>query len=197
MHPDPLPSGEGTASPPGPFLLSPTQSSARGWTNSAGTLIVQPEMLEVPRLTADLGDIGLLSRETSDPWLEQREDLRGKIREYQRLQRDWGAPGDVPPTGAAVNEALSFLYRIPRNRVLPHVAPAGDGEIVFDWNRDSMSVDVGFFGDGHIYYCVKPSRNTPASSYEEPFERNLPARLLGAIPKMSRMLSGNLSPPKL
>lgn len=173
-------------SPPpasGPFLPQPTiRPRAYGGPSSEEPLVILRYGRPIQPATSRLGATDLLKQAASDAWLQQREDLRDSITEYGMLQRDWAAPGDVPPTPAAVDEALSFLYSIPRNRVLPHVAPAGDGEIVFDWRHEELSLDVGFFGDGQIYYCVKASRNTPAESHEEPFEGKMPEPLLALIP---------------
>ena len=109
---------------------------------------------------------------------------QGEVAALGEAGRHCGQAVRVPPSRRAVDDALAFLLNLPPDSDPPHVAASGDGEVVFDWRGHDFWLDVGFFGDGKICYCVKKSMSSPADSYEDDFvQRRIPRRLLEEIPR--------------
>lgn len=119
------------------------------------------------------------------PTLQERFDLACRIIAFGEPMPFSEGTDVVRPTKDAINDALAFLAKIPSDRCSPHVADTGDGEIVFDWRGPDFWLDVGLFGDGRIYHCVKRSMTNLAESYEGDFAAHqVPQHLIEAIPRI-------------
>ena len=81
-----------------------------------------------------------------------------------------------------VVEALHFVDLIPANCPLPHIALAGDGEVNLSWKRNEFLLDVGFYGEGKIYYLIEDSHGLKESKSANFDGRLLPRAVLDAIP---------------
>lgn len=86
--------------------------------------------------------------------------LRSKILSYFTLPegpvgKDFAGNDILNPSRDTVRESLRFLDLLPRWTPLPTVGRADDGEINFFWRRTGVFIDVGFYGDGHLYYLAR------------------------------------------
>lgn len=91
---------------------------------------------------------------------DRKSALRGKILSYFTLPegpvgRDFAGNDILNPSPDTVREALRFLDLLPRWSPLPTVGRADDGEINFFWRRTGVFIDVGFYGDGNLYYLAR------------------------------------------
>lgn len=86
--------------------------------------------------------------------------IRSKILSYFTLPEgpvgtDFAGNDILNPSHRTVREALQFVDLLPRWTPLPTVGRADDGEINFFWRRTGVFIDVGFYGDGNLYYLAR------------------------------------------
>ena len=115
----------------------------------------------------------------------QRQTIQETILSFMSLKPGWGEPHYVPPKRRAIDDALRFLDRIPADCLLPHVSPAGDGEVNFCWRKSGLFIDVGFYGDGKICYYARVDSMGLDTHDEKDFSHDdIPKTLLSAMPTL-------------
>ena len=94
---------------------------------------------------------------------------------------NWDGDKGIAPNKQAVLDARRFLRRLPSACSLPdRVFAPGDGEVLFQWQRQDMFAEIGFFGDGIASWCVKPQKGSPSYG-DEPITSSVPTGLMTAI----------------
>lgn len=82
--------------------------------------------------------------------------LLGRVRHLASLTDGWCGEGSVGPTNQAICDAENFIRTTDWERLsAPYITAAADGEINFWWDRDGVTLDLGFFGDGSYAYFAK------------------------------------------
>lgn len=116
----------------------------------------------------------------SDPVFEQLLDgisiggnpetvIATKIKSYADMPMNWDSNGGEPISTVTITEALEFVsilndLNLVREGQLPHISPAGDGEIAFEWNSDDDHLEVSFYGDGELYWYFRRGENRKTGS---------------------------------
>lgn len=90
--------------------------------------------------------------------LDQYLELKGTIKSFKSLKRNWDGDGAEEIPESAIETSLKFLelvYQLPRGEGAMYVAPSPDGEIVFYWNCNDFYAEVNFDGTEKIIFCWK------------------------------------------
>ena len=95
----------------------------------------------------------------SAPGEDPKSVLRLRIQSFLCLPNlagyDFAGNPVLNPSEETVKEALRFLDLLPPRIPMPIVGRADDGEINFFWRRTGVFIDVGFYGDGNLYYLAR------------------------------------------
>lgn len=110
--------------------------------------------------------------------------LRSRIEKFCALPANWDGDGGVAPSAAAGAAANSFLSCLAQSNLPDECHAVGDGEIVFQWRRNSSFIETAFDGNTISWY---------ARIEEEPVygnddfggETQIDPRLLEAIRQLS------------
>jgi hypothetical protein len=82
--------------------------------------------------------------------------LKQLIDIYGARRPDWDGMGGTAPSRAAISDAKRLLRQLPRRVAAPdQVYAPGDGEVMFQWVRPHLFVEVGFYGDGTISWFAR------------------------------------------
>ena len=105
------------------------------------------------RIVFDIADIwrGGAERVTLDV-AARLSDLWAEMESYRHLQPGWDGIGSVPPTGAAIDDALRFLAALPPDATPPEPSVSADGAVGWFWDTPDAMVNVMFPGQGHYVY---------------------------------------------
>lgn len=80
--------------------------------------------------------------------------LVGRLRNYKQLSHNWnGYDGDPPPDGA-VEQCVDFLRSL-GDILLPTPMVSGSGEVGLFWEREGVTIELGFKGKDKYGYLVE------------------------------------------
>ena len=122
------------------------------------------------------------------PWrnrpFDPKAQLRHRVLAYGNPHTD-GTEDGFRPTRRAIEDALAFIDLLPATVLLPNVALAEDGEINFYWRSSGLFIDVGFVGDGRMYFFANVDNyNIDLDGSVRSRDRSLPRELLDALPPL-------------
>lgn len=80
-----------------------------------------------------------------------RKNIEEELQKYLDSADGWAGVGSIAVPKPAVENALSFLSRFPRNLLQPTPMAAADGEVGLYWRHQSAYVEVEFAGDGVVF----------------------------------------------
>jgi hypothetical protein len=91
------------------------------------------------------------------PWRDLSDEARevlSRIKTFAQLQENWDSYGAEPPSKIALQNALSFVKTLDKQR-LPvfFTAPGPDGEVLVELKNNDKSVEVTFGDDGTASYA--------------------------------------------
>ena len=91
----------------------------------------------------------------------EREDLRAiaRVRSLATYKDGWDGSGSIAPSRTTIEHAEEFLRYLFNLGVIdvPYISASSDGEINFFWKKNSLTLDLGFTGDGYYsYYASFP-----------------------------------------
>lgn len=94
-----------------------------------------------------------------------REDVQLKalttIRELGAYEDGWNGPNTQGPNQTAVDNAETFLLTLDLMKTKPpFITLTDDGEIDFIWKSPTVTLDLGFFGDGTYSYFSRANGRT-------------------------------------
>jgi hypothetical protein len=117
---------------------------------------------------------------------QKRQELKAIVESYHFRPHDWDGRGGHAPTEEAIGDATSFLDQLHSISLFPdNVFSTGDGEIAFQWRRDLIFVEVGFFGDHTISWFARSEQpETIALNGDDTYDRRdpkLPSKLVSAL----------------
>ena len=78
-----------------------------------------------------------------------------KLITFYSYEQNWDGYSGVIPSGKAVDDAITFLRKLPNHSFIPRPGISGDGEIGLFWETKNLFVDIGFIGDGKYSYYAK------------------------------------------
>ena len=82
------------------------------------------------------------------------------------------------PTEQAFTDARNFAVRMPTPlRALPHVSLADDGEVNFAWTKESLYLDLGFYGDDTFSFYGRNSDGEESLGDDIPVNQDWPEAL--------------------
>jgi hypothetical protein len=112
-------------------------------------------------------------------------DLKQAIATYAARLPNWDGIGGIAPSPDAIADSLTFVNQLSKSIELPdNVYAPGDGEVLFQWRRSGIFIEIGFFGDKTISWYARVS-DTEVTYGDDPFDRaqneNLPEALKDAL----------------
>lgn len=80
--------------------------------------------------------------------------LHQELSSYAQLEDNWDGEGAKAPSQAAIDDALSFLERMPSNIPLPYPEEGKEGDVGIYWDNPKAKVftEVSFEGNGTFSY---------------------------------------------
>jgi hypothetical protein len=87
-------------------------------------------------------------------------DAINAIDEFAARQPNWDGFGGRAPSEEAIADAKSFLRSLPSSLMPDHTFAPGDGEIAFQWRREQLFIEIGFFGDRTVSWFVRRPKET-------------------------------------
>lgn len=82
---------------------------------------------------------------------------------------------------AAINDAVTFIARLPESAPMPIVSANEDGELVLEWLMDGKEAIAGFDGDGHFGYTMLIDGKFRPGQDEGSIENELPTDLMSYL----------------
>ncbi len=110
----------------------------------------------------------------------EKRDLSEAIKSVPRIAEEYDYAAIDTKT---VNVALSFIARLPENRVLPKVAPDADGSVLLMWEGPNRGIRLGVTINGEVLRSVvNPGRD---SDHLVPmlFMGYIPPAILANVPR--------------
>jgi hypothetical protein len=139
------------------------------------------EFNSIPMSTADFASFRLLTSLTEIQLPTPQQKVIEKLISYLFYEEDWDGYGGVVPSEKAVEDAVDFIRKLPKQVALPRSGLAGDGEVGLFWKSEFLFIDVGFLGD-HTYSFY--ARNAEGKEYygdDIQLDEELPEGLINAI----------------
>jgi hypothetical protein len=104
--------------------------------------------------------------------------LLAQLATLQQTPQDDRWPDAVWPEAQAFEDAQTFIRRLPLNIIpLPKISLADDGEVNFLWQRDSVHVDLGFYGTGTCSYFARGEDGRRMHGEDVPASEGLPLEI--------------------
>lgn len=113
--------------------------------------------------------------------IDFEEGITDLIKSYQYYPANWDGYDGIPPSSDTVNNALSFIEKLPFNAKEPRPGVSGDGEISLFWENDDIFVDIGFSGDGKYTFYARDNQAIEYFKDEIDLKDPLPEALLNLI----------------
>ena len=108
-----------------------------------------------------------------------------KIRDLKAYEEGWydGERG-TPASQEAIKEAETFVKTLPLEMIhSPYISLAADGEICFWWDIDTITIDLGFYGDGSYSYSAELDDGLELEKDEVSPTCSLPQEILNKLQK--------------
>lgn len=113
--------------------------------------------------------------------IDFEESINEIIGSYQGYHANWDGYNGIPPSADTVNDALSFLAKLPFGVIEPRPGLSGDGEISLFWEYDDVFVDIGFIGDSKYTLYARDRQSIEYFKDEIDLKDALPEALLNLI----------------
>lgn len=103
------------------------------------------------------------------------------VNSYKSYPFNWDGYDGIAPSAETINDALSFIDKLPYGVIEPRPGVSGDGEISLFWENDDIYIDIGFTGDGT--YVLYARDNEGIEYFKDSINLNspLPTALLNLI----------------
>lgn len=118
---------------------------------------------------------------TADGVDDRNATISSEIISYRNLVDGWDGAGSIAPSRVAINDALSFIDKIPFGAKTPEPMVSADGEVGFYWKSDNGYIDIGFKGNGTISYFAKATGEVAKGIAPYAADTRLPADLAKII----------------
>lgn len=103
-----------------------------------------------PNIRPDTSIVLVHRRDLSD---EAREAL-SKIKTFAQLRENWDSYGAEPPSNIAIQNALSFVKTLDKQRLLVFfTAPGPNGEVLVELKENDKSIETTFDNNGTALYA--------------------------------------------
>ena len=100
-----------------------------------------------------------------------KAELKELIASYAARQPDWDGMDGIAPRPDAIADALTFVDQLPSSIAIPDdVFAPGDGEVMFQWQRSRIFIEVGFYGDDTISWFARLPGKSDCYG-DDPFDR--------------------------
>jgi hypothetical protein len=111
--------------------------------------------------------------------------LKETIAGYAARQPNWDGMDGIAPRPDAIADALAFIDGLPIRCPMPdEVFAPGDGEVMFQWRRSRIFIEVGFFGDDMISWFARIADRQPLhgdEAFDKKTGRKIPTDLTNAL----------------
>lgn len=91
------------------------------------------------------------------------EELIARVRAFGALSPNWNGYGGLTPSPSAAESCVQFLLGLGELPILPTPTVSGDGEVTLFLERDGVTIEIGFRGDGVYGFLL----DLPRSSVEK------------------------------
>lgn len=97
--------------------------------------------------------------------------VRRKLAEWRRLLENWDGDGASAPLPQVIAAAAEFAVTMERRGIpMPHCTLATDGEISFEWIKETSFASASFTDDGHFIAFVRESGRDDALRLDQPYD---------------------------
>jgi len=103
------------------------------------------------------------------------------VSSYKTYPLNWDGYDGIAPSTETINDALSFIEKLPYGVIEPRPGVSGDGEISLFWENDDIYIDIGFLGDGTYVLYARDSQDIEYFKDSIDLNSKLPTALLNLI----------------